>query len=238
MWQEKPNGACRQKWLPKPMIKPKEKMQIAATIIFLMIFIVLLICDISINGADAHCEDLARSQTEYEETKPPDKVETELQTETEGVTTLATEEQEKIKKQYVYYNVPLDDSTQEYIQDTCDEYGLDRYDIVIALIEKESTFRENVISSTNDYGYMQINECNHEWLSEELSINDFLDGKQNILAGVYVLSGLYEKYEDIGLALMAYNCGERGAKKLWEQGIYSTEYSRAIMEIAEGLQPK
>lgn len=220
------------------MIKPKEKMQIAATIIFLMIFIVLLICDISINGADAHCEDLARSQTEYEETKPPDKVETELQTETEGVTTLATEEQEKIKKQYVYYNVPLDDSTQEYIQDTCDEYGLDRYDIVIALIEKESTFRENVISSTNDYGYMQINECNHEWLSEELSINDFLDGKQNILAGVYVLSGLYEKYEDIGLALMAYNCGERGAKKLWEQGIYSTEYSRAIMEIAEGLQPK
>ena len=219
------------------MIKVKEKMQLAATFIFLVIFGALLIFNISTSGADAHCEDLVRSPTEYAEAKPPDKPETDVPKETES-TTPVVQIQEEAKKQYIYYDVPLDNDMQEYIQDICDDYGLDRYDIVIALIEKESTFRENVISSTNDYGYMQINECNHEWLSEELNINDFLDGEQNILAGVYILSGLYKKYEDAGLALMAYNCGERGAKKPWEQGIYSTEYSRAIMEIAEGLQTR
>ncbi len=219
------------------MNKPKEKMQLAATLIFLVIFGALLICNISVGGEDAHCEDLARSPTEHQEDKPPNKSEAEAPKETEN-TALMVQAQEEVKKQYIYYDVPLDNDMQEYIQDTCDEYGLDRYDIVIALIERESTFRENVISSTNDYGYMQINECNHEWLSVELSINDFLDGEQNILAGVYILSGLYEKYEDIGLALMAYNCGEKGAKRLWEQGIYSTEYSRAIIDSAEGLQTR
>jgi hypothetical protein len=31
---------------------------------------------------------------------------------------------------------------------------------------------------------------------------------------------------------MAYNMGSAGASKLWEQGIYETDYSKSIMEKA------
>ena len=103
------------------------------------------------------------------------------------------------------------------------------------MIQTESGCREKIISSTNDYGYMQINACNHKWLADELGTTDFLDGKQNIEAGVYIIQGLYHKYEDIGKALMAYNCGEGGAANLWKQGIYSTQYSRLILQRAAEL---
>lgn len=209
-------------------------MQFAAMIIFLLIFGLIFVLNTGSKAMDASGEELQINSTDSMEAEqvnepPPEQVEITL--------TAATEQQiEEPKKQYIYYDVPLDDDLQEYIQDVCEEYGLDRYDIIIALIEKESSFREDVISKTNDYGYMQINEINHEWLSEELDIDDFLDGEQNILAGVYLLSGLYAKYEDIGLALMAYNCGEKGANDLWKQGIYSTEYTRTIMSIADELE--
>lgn len=144
-------------------------------------------------------------------------------------------EPEPDKPAYVYYDVPLSDELQEWAQDLCEQYNFPYYDIIIALIERESSFRETVISTTNDYGYMQINQCNHEWLREELGITDFTDGKQNIHCGIYMLSDLYHKYEDIGLALMAYNCGENGAADLWEQGIYSTKYSRSIVQAATEL---
>lgn len=139
------------------------------------------------------------------------------------------------KKTYVYYDVPLDNDFQEYIQDVCEQYGFEHYDIVIALIGHESSYRQTVVSKTDDYGYMQINSINHEWLGEELGITDFLDGEQNVIAGIYLLDGLMEKYDDIGLALMCYNCGETGARNLWQQGVYSTNYSRSIIEDAANL---
>ena len=77
---------------------------------------------------------------------------------------------------------------------------------------------------------MQINEINHEWLSKELGIVDFLDPKKNIKAGVYVFRQLFEKYDDPEQVLMAYNFGEEGAKRLWDEGIYSSEYSEEIMD--------
>lgn len=47
---------------------------------------------------------------------------------------------------------------------------------------------------------------------------------------------LTEKYEDPHQVLMAYNCGEAGAKKLWKQGKTTSEYSREIMIRAEELR--
>ena len=156
------------------------------------------------------------------------------------ISTVAVEPVETVEvvKQYIYYDVPLTDEFQRYIQDVCEQYGFERYDIVIALIGHESSYRQTVVSSTNDYGYMQINTVNHEWLSELLGITDFLDGEQNVEAGIYLLDNLVDKYDDVGLALMCYNCGECGAKQLWEQGIYSTSYSRSIQEEAEALEER
>lgn len=134
-----------------------------------------------------------------------------------------------------YYNIPLSQELQEYTFRLCEEYGLD-YEMVLALMDQESDYREKVISKTNDYGIMQINKVNHEWLKEELGIEDFLEAEQNILAGIRMLAGLTAKYEDPHLVLMAYNCGESGAKRLWKQGKTTSEYSRSIMARAEELR--
>lgn len=209
-------------------------MQIVAASIFLLLFVLVAVFNIS-----SKAEELPGNVPLTELT---DSSETELTTITEAETTICTTAVTTVQEQeescYIHYNVPLENDFQEYIQDVCKEYDFERFDIIIALIEKESLYTEKIISSTNDYGYMQINECNHEWLSEELNITDFLDGKQNVLAGIYLLSGLYEEYGNIEQALMAYGLGERGASKLWEQGIYSTEYIRSLMSIANSLQTR
>jgi hypothetical protein len=208
----------------------KDRMQITAVLIFVLAFGVVFVS--AVDGIEK-IPDYEVQANEAETTPTVKDGQAVFTTLSTGLKPL--EEQEK---QYIYYDIPLDDDLQEYIQDTCDKYGFDRYDIIIAIIQEESSYSEDVISSTYDYGYMQINQSNHQWLSEELGITDFLDGKQNILAGIYIYSDLYAKYDDVGLALMAYNCGETGAKNLWEQEIYSTQYSRAVIEIAEKLTQK
>ena len=52
---------------------------------------------------------------------------------------------------------------------------------------------------------------------------------RNIRAGVFVLRKLFERYQDTNMVLMAYNMGEDGATRLWEKGIYSTDYTEKIL---------
>ena len=66
--------------------------------------------------------------------------------------------------QVFYFDIPLSEELQDYIREKCSEYEVPM-ELVIALIDKESSFRSDVVSTTNDYGFMQINQCNHEWLS-------------------------------------------------------------------------
>lgn len=128
---------------------------------------------------------------------------------------------------------PLDDETQQMILDQCEEYGVD-FAFTMAVIFKESSFRPHVISyNGTSVGLMQINKINHKWLSEELGITDFFDPAQNVKAGLYMLSDLFEKYEDPAKVLMCYNLGEFGAKKLWNQGVYSTAYSEGVLQKAD-----
>lgn len=127
-------------------------------------------------------------------------------------------------------DVPLKKETQEFIYCLSYGYNID-FSLVMALIETESGFNVEAVSRTNDYGLMQINQANHEWLKERLSITDFLDAKQNIRAGVFVLRKLFEQNGgDVNKILMAYNLGQAGAEKLWKQGIHSTAYSEKIIK--------
>jgi len=136
----------------------------------------------------------------------------------------------------VYFDVPLSKELQDYIRNLCDEYDVP-IELVIAVIDVESTFRADLVSETNDYGLMQINKCNHEWLTDKLGVTDFLDPYQNINSGVHILSGHLEVTNgDIELALMRYNNGATGAKKLWDKGIYSTAYTKKIMTAYESYK--
>jgi hypothetical protein len=65
------------------------------------------------------------------------------------------------------YNIELSEELQEYTYAMCLNYGIvDHYELVLAMMWHESNFTPDVISRTNDYGIMQINVCNHEWLSK------------------------------------------------------------------------
>ena len=136
------------------------------------------------------------------------------------------------------YSIPLSYELQQYTYDLCVEYGIEEYyPLVLAVMQCESNYTPDVISRSNDYGIMQINACNHAWLMETLGIVDFLDPYQNIEAGVYMLSSLLNKYDDSAKALMAYNRGETGARRKWEAGIYTSDYSDKVLSALAMLEP-
>lgn len=127
------------------------------------------------------------------------------------------------------YDVPLSDSLQRYIYEICTDENVP-VALVLAMIEHESGFNPEIISSTDDYGLMQINEVNHEWLEEDYRCADLLNPYQNIFCGVSIIGSYIEKYEgDYTKALMAYNMGDYGARKAWSNGITSTDYTKRIM---------
>jgi soluble lytic murein transglycosylase-like protein len=136
----------------------------------------------------------------------------------------------------IYYDCPLSDDLQDYISKQCEENEIPM-PLILAMIEVESSFKVDAISPTDDYGLMQINKINHEWLSEKYGIKDFLDPYQNVFCGITIISEHYKKYGDIDKALMAYNLGATGAKRLWDIGITKNAYTgriRTAMETYEG----
>ena len=127
-----------------------------------------------------------------------------------------------------YFNVPLSHSLQQYIYEICADNDLS-VSLVIALIDKESNFNPECVSDTNDYGLMQINECNFQWVKEDYNSVDMLNPYQNVYCGINILAGYLHKYDDdYTKALMCYNLGEYGASKAWENGIFCTDYTKAV----------
>lgn len=135
----------------------------------------------------------------------------------------AAEQTEVIEEQgFEPWDIPLSDDLQQYIHNLCEKYDIS-YAMVIAMIDVESGFNSKAVSSTNDYGLMQINSVNHK------DNMDYLNPYDNVEQGIKALHRLTGEYNEADLVAMCWNCGETGARKLWEQGIYSTEYSRKIL---------
>lgn len=121
------------------------------------------------------------------------------------------------------WDIPLSDDLQQHIHSLCEKYDVS-YAMVIAMIDVESSFDSKAVSSTSDYGLMQINSINHK------GNMDYLNPYDNVEHGIKALHRLAKKYNEADLVAMCWNCGETGAKKLWKQGIYSTEYSEKVIE--------
>ena len=64
------------------------------------------------------------------------------------------------------------------------------------MIDQESKFNPEVVSKTGDYGLMQINTINHEWLAEEYRTADMLDPYQNVFCGIKVIGSYIQNYND------------------------------------------
>lgn len=142
---------------------------------------------------------------------------------------------EPVKLVETYYRIPLSEDMQDEIMGIANRNGLDQL-TVLALIDVESNYNPDSVSETDDYGLMQINICNHERLSNTLELTNIMEPLQNVEAGSYMLGLLYQKYQDMNMALMAYNMGEAGAQRLWNQDVYETSYTKKVNETREELE--
>ena len=129
-------------------------------------------------------------------------------------------------------DIPLSYELQEVMQQACEDYGVP-YALALAIAECESSFNLDADNGTC-WGLMQVHPINYDRL-RGLGIEP-TDYEGNIVAGVLLIGELLDKYGDQHKALMAYNCGEGGAAKLWQQGYYSSQYSRHVTNVSESWQ--
>jgi hypothetical protein len=190
-----------------------------------------------LDGIDSEMDSLKEEQSKL--AKKQNQIDSALHTvdPSSGLTNTSLVVVTKSNNQKIYNNIALSADLQKYAYATCKRYNVN-YRVFIGLMSCENRYyNPNLISRTNDYGLCQINKCNHKRLSKILGITNFLDSKQNILAGVFMLNEAYNAApnHNSNLALMVYNMGYGGAKNSWNNGIYSTHYSRSILQKSETL---
>ncbi len=146
-------------------------------------------------------------------------------------------EEPKELRCYTIYDVPLGRELQIFTQEVCKRYRID-YELVLAVIQVESSFNPNAYNEETDcIGLMQVNGINLPELIEELDVNYLFDPYENVLGGVYLLSKASVGC-DTEHALMIYNCGLTGARKLWCSSIHSTDYTRKVLAAKNELRVK
>lgn len=146
-------------------------------------------------------------------------------------------EAKAIEAKVTLYDVPVDIEILDHIQGLCGDYEIP-IEMVLAVIERESSYKSDAVSAAGAIGLMQVIPESHEPRMKQLKCTDLFDPKQNITVGMDFLAELLEKYKgDKHKALTAYNHGEKGANdKFFSKGIYQSEYSRKVLETAEKIK--
>lgn len=132
-------------------------------------------------------------------------------------------------------DISLSEDIQKYAYNKCQESGID-YPVFLGLMRKESSFNPEAVSKTNDYGLCQINKGNHNWMREVFGSDwDPMNPYDSIDASIFMLSEYTKDYncDNYHVLLMNYNMGHGNAVECFNSGIYSSKYSRAIMDYAK-----
>lgn len=90
-------------------------------------------------------------------------------------------------------------------------YEIDPF-LVMAVIRSESSFDENATSKKDARGLMQISDKTGNWAAESLLLENYnkeslYDPETNIRIGTWYLNKLINQFQDIEVALAAYNAG-------------------------------
>ena len=136
------------------------------------------------------------------------------------------------------YDVPLSEDLQLYIISLCEGKNIDPA-IVFAMIWRESRFNPSSVGDNgNSLGLMQIQPRFHSGLMAEFGCTDLLDPYQNVTVGIAILAGHVHYYDgNVEMGVMAYNAGKAGAyNNYFSKGVYSSPYSREVLEKAEELK--
>lgn len=172
----------------------------------------------SVESSPILIEEQVSSEVKEETETPPAAESTEVVEQPESITsTNTTEEYNDLLD-----NVPLSADLQHYVLNLCSEYGLDPA-VVFAVMYCESGFNANASNGVCT-GLMQLHKSYFS--------GDLYDPYNNAKQGIQSLAELYNEYGDYHMALMCYNMGSGGASKYFNQGIYTSSYSRKVLEKA------
>ena len=120
-------------------------------------------------------------------------------------------------------------SVDDMISYAAMKYDLDPY-LIRALIQVESGFKHQSISSAGAVGYMQLMAAT----AAELNVNRY-DELSNILGGTFYLLKLINRFGGIHDGLIAYNCGPGNLerKTIPEE---SHAYAHKVMTLYKNLK--
>ena len=98
----------------------------------------------------------------------------------------------------------------EYVEKYSKEYDVDKY-LIYACIKAESNFNEKAESKKGAKGLMQLMDSTGQEIAKGLNMtidnDDLFEPEINIKLGTKYVSRMLQKYENIELALAAYNAG-------------------------------
>jgi hypothetical protein len=135
----------------------------------------------------------------------------------------------------LYYKVTLSQEIQNVIFEECEKYNIPP-SLIIAMIEKESDYRENLMGDNNNsYGLMQIQKKYYQDTMLSLGGTDLINPIDNVKTGIYIINNLIQKDKGIRWALMAYNGGESYANKKVNNGEVSN-YAITILACSIELE--
>lgn len=147
-----------------------------------------------------------------------------------------------------YWEIPVEyqatggefpEIAQVYLWCLCEQYEVDYY-TVLAIIERESGYKWDATGdSGNSKGLMQVQERWHIDRMRKLGAEDLYNPYDNMTVAVDYLAEMSRKYlasSGENCVLMAYNMGATGAKRQWNKGIYSTNYSRGVLQRASEIK--
>lgn len=129
----------------------------------------------------------------------------------------------------IWRDVSLDYELQVALYDACEETGVD-YDLALAVIWRESTFRNIIGDDGSSLGYMQVQPRWHQGRMDELGVTDLMDPVSNFRVGCDYLAELLAKYP-VEQALTCYNTGRSGHNQYADDVIgYREELKRNAYE--------
>ena len=104
----------------------------------------------------------------------------------------------------------------EYVEEAAKEHDLDPL-LIYAIIKAESSFKPEAVSRSNAVGLMQLMDATAEETAKKIGIEydkEMLkDPETNIKLGSAYFNSLYDKYNNVAVALTAYNAGTGNVDK-------------------------
>ncbi len=137
-----------------------------------------------------------------------------------------------------FTKLPADELRQVKI--SANNYGLD-YRLILALMRQESQFDRDAVSEAGASGLMQIMPVTNGEIADALEIEEPQLPRENIRAGVYYFSYLYDLFEScpvqdrIQMALAAYNAGPARIYDAQELAAYMGENPNEWVSIQNML---